>query len=318
MKGQIRRLTILVSLVVCVVFLLFLVNQTNQVVELASKVDPGFGKFVLYGLLFLYAVLVGVPIYLFVNMPKPLRPPQSDATPEYDRFLCLVRKRLSANPYLSALKPDVSTREAIEEAIRLLDAHAEEMVRKTASTVFVTTAISQSGRLDAFVVLAVQTRMIWEVAHVYNQRPSLRELIQLYANVGATAFLAMELDDIDVSEQVEPVISNLLGGSLAGAIPGASVVATFVTNSILDGSANAFLTLRVGLIARSYCNVLVTADRRAIRRSASLQAARMLSGIVVSCAGRISKAAWGATRRKASRLNPFKRMGNEPEQPETI
>jgi hypothetical protein len=47
-------------------------------------------------------------------------------------------------------------------------------------------------------VLAAQTRLIWKVALVYYQRPSLRDFVQLYANVASTAFIAAGVEDIDV------------------------------------------------------------------------------------------------------------------------
>jgi hypothetical protein len=188
--------------------------------------------------------------------------------------------------------------------------------------VFVSTAISQNGRLDALMVLAAQTRMVWRVAHVYYQRPSLREMIQLYANIGATIFLVSELEDLDISEQIEPVIESALAGSLAGAVPGATVVATLLTQSILDGTANAFLTLRIGVICQRYCASLVTFNRKAVRRLASVAAAAMLGSIVSDSAAVVTKAILNAAKRAGAgtvqsvgggllrlgeRLNPFRR-----------
>ena len=103
--------------------------------------------------------------------------------------------------------------------------------------------------------------MIWRIARVYYQRPMLRDLIRLYANVAGTAFLASELDDIDISEQVQPILSSALG-PLAVMVPGVQLAASILVNSVLTGTANAFLTLRVGIIAKRYCGSLVVAERR--------------------------------------------------------
>jgi len=51
-----------------------------------------------------------------------------------------------------------------------------------------------------------------------------------------------------------------------------------VVNSVFSGAANAFLTLRVGIIAKRYCASLVLAERWAIRRAATVEAARMPGG----------------------------------------
>ena len=129
-----------------------------------------------------------------------------------------------------------------------------------ATTVFLTTAVSQSGRLDALLVLMAQSRMVWRVAHLYYQRPSLREMAHLYTNVAATAFVAGELDDIELHQMIQPVVAASLG-TMGGAIPGFQVFTTIAVNSLLSGSANAFLTLRVGMIAKAYCGSLVAQPR---------------------------------------------------------
>jgi hypothetical protein len=69
-----------------------------------------------------------------------------------------------------------------------------------------------------------------------------------------------------------------------------------VVNSIVAGTANAFLTLRVGLIARAYCGALIVPERRSLRRSAVSQAAQMLGIIAKDCARRVAVAFVTASR----------------------
>jgi hypothetical protein len=173
-------------------------------------------------------------------------------------------------------------------------------------------------------VLAAQSRMVWQLAHLYNQRPSLREMAQLYANIGATVFLVSQLEDMDIEEQVEPVIAATLAGSAASLVPGASVVATLITQAILDGAANAFLTLRIGVICQRYCRCVTAVDRRLLRRYASATAARMLATVVGASAGVVSRTVLGAARKAGAgavgsvagglrtfgeRVNPFRSPG---------
>ena len=67
-------------------------------------------------------------------------------------------------------------------------------------------------------------------------------------------------------------------------------------NSIANGSANAFLTLRVGLVAKSYCAPVTKPEREAVRRSATLAALSMLSSITRDMGLSIAKGVWsGAT-----------------------
>ena len=51
------------------------------------------------------------------------------------------------------------------------------------------------------------------------------------------------------------------------------IVTSIVTHSIVSGTANAFLTLRVGIITRQYSNGRVTRDKKLIRKSAIAEAA---------------------------------------------
>ena len=81
-----------------------------------------------------------------------------------------------------------------------------------------------------------------------------------------------------------------------------------ITNSILSGAANAYLTLRVGVITRNYCGLTVRKERRAIRRSATVEAGKMLSSIVLKSAGRVSGAILEAAK---SRLKRKPRDGEE-------
>ncbi|HKZ82321.1 MAG TPA: DUF697 domain-containing protein [Anaerolineae bacterium] len=322
MKLQLARLALFASVFVLLCSVVFVVNQTAQVVALANTVSPVFGQVVLYGLLMIYALVVLVPIVMFARLPRAIRPPADDQSPEFQTYLKRLGARLATNPHLVGRDLQLNDRAGIEAALNVLDEQASQIIKATASTVFVSTAISQNGRLDALMVLIAQSRMVWQLAHLYYQRPSLRELIQLYANIGATAFLVSEIEDLDISEQVEPVMASALGGSLASAAPGMSMVATLVTQSILEGTANAFLTLRVGVIGQRYCASLTTFDRRAVRRYASVAAASMLGAIVSSSAMVVSKAILAAAKKAGvgtvesvtgrirtlgGRLNPFKK-----------
>jgi hypothetical protein len=143
--------------------------------------------------------------------------------------------------------------------------------------------------------------MVLRIARLYYQRPTLRDLIQLYANVAGTAFLASEFEDIDISEQVEPVLSSTLG-ALAVTIPGVQLAASILVNSVLTGAANAFLTLRVGIIARRYCGSLVISEKRTLRRAASAEAAKLLGSIVKQGTAKLSKALWKASKGKVGNV----------------
>ncbi len=303
MNKTFKKIFLFASVLILLLFILFVVNQTGQIVQLADKVSPSFGNFVFWALLIVYAILVLIPIFLFISLPKSLRPPKSEDAPEFNKYLVELKKRLASNPHLKS--SELSNRQQVEEALSILAKKSDEIIQQTASTVFISTAISQSGRLDAFLVLSAQSRMVWRIARLYYQRPTLRDLIQLYANVAGTAFLASEFEDIDISEQVEPVLSSTLG-ALVVTIPGVQLAASILVNSVLTGAANAFLTLRVGIIARRYCGSLVTSEKRTLRRAASAEAAKLLGSIVKQGTAKLSKGLWKASKGKVG--NVFSNM----------
>jgi histone H3/H4 len=82
--------------------------------------------------------------------------------------------------------------------------------------------------------------------------------------------------------------------SLKGAMPGLQGISTLLVNSFANGAANAFLTLRVGLIARDYCAALTYPDKTRIRRGATVAALSMVAEIAREQGARVAQAAWGA------------------------
>jgi Domain of unknown function (DUF697) len=310
MKKTLRTLLLLGSGLVLLSFGVFVVNQTVQVVEMAGQAHPTLGTVTLWVLVVTYSGLIGVPIVIVMRMPRALTPPAADSGPEFEAHLGALGRRLESNPRVPTPLGSSPARRDVEDALRTLDVEANAVVKQMATTVFLTTAVSQSGRLDALLVLMAQSRMIWRVAHLYYQRPSLREMAHLYTNVAATAFVAGELDDIELHQMIQPVVAASLG-TVGGAIPGFQVFTTIAVNSLLSGSANAFLTLRVGMIAKAYCGSLVAQPRTKLRRSATAEAARLLSGIVKESGARVRDALWQEVKQKLPRPWPMRKAQAE-------
>ena len=268
-----KTATALLAIPFLFAFAAIAISQTNQVVQLASTVSPVLGKVVLVVVACSFLGLLAIPIILFVTLPKPLVPPASDEGPEFERYLEILKRRLSGNALMA--ERALETRNDVEGALSHLGNRADAVTRDTASMLFLITAVSQSGRLDGLVVLAAQSRMIWRIAHIYYQRPTAADMARLYANVAATALIASSIDDLNLEEQLDPIIGATVGTAL-GVVPGMTAAATMLSSAILTGSANAFLTLRVGIIARRYCGSLVRAERRTIRKAAAVEAIRLL------------------------------------------
>lgn len=291
MPKTVKRIALAVAAFILVVFAIFLFNQTMQIVQSARTLNVAFGNVVLWGLILTYCILLAAPFVLWFRLPKRILPPAVAEGPEFDRFLLDFKKRLSRHPRLRGLP--LNSPADVDAALQTLDKHADDVVTSTASAVFLSTAVLQSGRLDVLVVFAAQTRLIWQVAHVYYQRPSLRDFVQLYANVASTAFIAAGIEDIDVD-----VLVGTIFGSTVAAIPGMHLLAS----SVLSGSANAFLTLRVGMITKEYCRCTVRLEKAGLRRAATVKAAKLLGSIVREGTVKLSKATMTASRTKLSQV----------------
>lgn len=295
MRTNLLKIAVFAVLLVLVSAAVVVVNQTAGLVELAGRLHPVVGQVVLWTLLLVYAACIVVPVALLLRLPRALRPPGSEEDPAFPAYLERLGARLRRNPRLAGRR--LESREDIEEALQVLGGDAEAVITGAANRVFISTAVSQNGALDTLFVFGVQSKLVWDVAHVYWQRPTLRDMAWLYGNVAATAFFAGQIEDADLSEQVQPLVSSVLG-SAAGAVPGLQAVSTVFVTSVMSGAANAFLTLRVGIIARDSCGSLLRPERRSLRRTAFVRAASMLTAIVVDGARKLSSALVKASGRK--------------------
>ena len=287
MSKTLKKIVILLAAFLIVVFVVFVFNQTMQIVQSARAVNLVFGDGVMWALIFVYAGLLVTPFVLWFRLPKRILPPAETEGEAYEAFVVQFKRRLSRHPRLQGIA--LESMSDLENALVVLDKHADDVVSQTASAVFLSTAVLQSGRLDVLVVFAAQTRLIWRIAHVYYQRPSLRDFVQLYANVASTALIAAGVEDIDVD-----VLVGTVFGSTIAAVPGMHLLAS----SVLSGSANAFLTLRVGMITKEYCRARTRVEKKGLRRAATVQAAKLLGSIVREGTVKLTQATVNASKAK--------------------
>ena len=271
-------------------FFLFMLNQIAGLADLVGRYFPAAHPWILWGLVLVFVGLCAVPVVVFLTRPGALRLPEEPSDADMQTFLRRLRVRLGRNTHVRAARLDVATDTGVNQALALLDEMATDRAKKTASRVFLTTAVSQNGKLDSFVVLALLTKLVWDVSKIYNQRPSAPDMLALYANVAMASFIAGAVEELDIQDQIEAVISPVLAGSALGALPGAAGMTSVVTAAVMDGAANAFLALRVGIIARNYFNYRLDHSSRSLRRGAFREAGKLLMDIVVGAAKTVTGA----------------------------
>jgi uncharacterized membrane protein YcjF (UPF0283 family) len=320
MRKNIKQLMLIFCLVVIVLFIIFLINQTVQLVNFCNSIHPLFGEIVKYFLIAVYALLIIFSFYHLLRLPKPLKWPKEEDSKEYKEFLLKIKQRLIKNKNLPSQLPGTgldskeletagniqALEHAVREAEKELDKLANKDIKTTAQAVFVSTAVSQSGSLDGIVVLIAQVRMVWRIAGIYHQRPALREMIKLYANVAGTSFAARAIEDVDAAEIFEPVISSFSGVAVINIAP----VISILTNSIFSGTANALLTLRTGIITRKYCSLFSYFEskrkykkegerqlRKFIRVSAIREAGKILGEVIMEPSKQVFSALLGTLKK---------------------
>ena len=221
---------------------------------------PTFGTVVLITLIVVLAALIISPFILFLKLPKSLKRPTNES--QLPAFKKNVLRRLKQNKILKEEGMVPSSVEDLPASLGVLEQRADKVIKSTAQTIFLTTAVSQNGKLDAMTVFLTQIKMVWQIAHIYYQRPSIVELGYLYANIGATSFLASEIEDIDLTKHIEPIISSIAKNTGGRSVPVVGQATTVIMDSLLEGTTNTFLSLRVGILAKKYCGDLTVSSKK--------------------------------------------------------
>jgi hypothetical protein len=289
-----RKIIVVLAVVITVCLLSLIIAGFTSLISLAERIHPIAGTIVFWSVCLAAGFFALYCVVAYAKLPAALVPPEEKSGPTYDAYLQALRVRLTLNPRTRG-RP-LATEEEIENAVGHLSAEADSIVRSTASTVFLSTALMQNGRLDGLIVLFTQIRMVGRIARIYVQRPSPRELVRLYANVAGTAFVASGLESLDLGEMVAPLAVSVVP-ALKGGIPGMSGISALLVRCVSTGAANAFLTLRVGEVARRYCELTSRCAPDVIRKSATAAAVQHLGRIVRENGALVVRKIWESTGR---------------------
>jgi len=193
-----------------------------------------------------------------------------------------VSKNLLKEDYLSDEEKQ-SLEESMDDPLALKAALSQifdQTIKKTlnkmiiehAETVYLSTAISQNGRLDSIAVITINLRLIKALVQKCGFRPSYLALGKLSLNVLGTAIIAENLEDMNFSE-VFPT-------STMNALQEMPLLKT-VTGSFAQGLGNALLSLRVGIICRNFLFMdLKGLTKKQIRKIAFAEAVVLLPRVI--------------------------------------
>ncbi|MCD8562068.1 MAG: YcjF family protein [Acholeplasmataceae bacterium] len=146
-----------------------------------------------------------------------------------------------------------------------------QIIKKNAKNVMISTAISQNGRADFIAVVVINLKMIKELVVTCGFRPSFKHLSKLTINVISTALIAEGLENMDIAELMPSSINSVTENP---------IIKPFIS-STAQGISNAMLTLRIGIVTRKYLfSDAKEITKEKIRHTAFIEAAGMLPAVV--------------------------------------
>lgn len=272
-------------------FILFLIAQIANLVYLADRVDPLFGDIVLVSLIALVTLLLLIPLITYLRLPRAILPPQSHRPEAMAAYQQSLIRRYKRNNYLKKQGLEVRSMADVKQAVPLLDDRADKIIQYNTVRTFAGTAISQNGAFDSLLVLFFAINTLWRVSHIYYQRSSFRQLLSLYSNIGLMVMGARLLEDqLDefLEDNLEEFINELaaqgaettasMGARATRIIPGLGNV----VESVVQGTFNGLMILRIGLITKKYCGATNAINRKALRKESFLEARKKILKILAA------------------------------------
>ncbi|HOW38187.1 MAG TPA: DUF697 domain-containing protein [Bacillota bacterium] len=264
---------------------LLLLSSVLSLGERLRTVAP-FLEYAFYALsAALFLLLVVRPIMIVVLSPTfsmdSLFDEQTNAAKNFAMYR-KVTKNLLEESYLSEEQKQC-LRDALNDPMALKTAlsavfdvpvkkEINQMIVRHAESVFLSTAISQNGRLDLAAVLVINLRLIKELVVKCGFRPSYASLGKLALNVMTAAIVAESLEDINFNE----LFPNQ-GLKILDEVP----FLKLVTGSLAQGAGNALLCLRVGIICRNFLFMNLKGQTRAqIRKFAFGEAVLLFPSVI--------------------------------------
>ena len=309
------------------VILMLLVQLDLTAFQTVEVLAPGWGWLAFVSLL---ALETGAVLWLglawFSRAPRlVLRDDPTEA--ERQAFARELERRLKKNPHVRAAGLRATDEHFLEKALDVLDARAGEEIRNSAKRVFLGTALSQNGRLDALIVFVSLARMVWRVSGIYNQRPTPAELWSVYSTVSSATFISFSIEVLDIPRTITESMNELLPAvtpaMAASSVPLMGPMMQQCTSAVIDGAANCLLAIRAGVVTRSAFRFAALGREEARQQACVREAGAELAGTDPE-AGRVAPSwrsapgrpwgpAWGPSASSGgTSLSPWDRRSRRP------
>lgn len=126
---------------------------------------------------------------------------------------------------------------------------AKSLIMKSSLRSAMYSALSQSDKIDAALVIAVNTQLIKDLVFLYGFRPSDVRLAKIFVGVIRNAMIALGLGGLNVGNAVVKTMGDAVKG-----IPILGNLISTVVDSSVQGLANGTLTAVIGFQTIKYLN----------------------------------------------------------------
>lgn len=202
--------------------------------------------------------------------------PEEEREQHKEAFLAEVKQYYNADDLKQIVQKE------LDQRYKKVKSHIHEW----AKTEFLITTISQSSRIDAIASLVINFRMIGDLIRCSGFRPTNQQLFYQYCRILATSLFSYYLSDgvSNLTDGTGTVADSMADADIdtfseAGFLGSISSLklSGLVSSSLLTGTLNTLLTLRIGYVTLTYLKsgskALAGKNGIKVRRRAMLNAA---------------------------------------------
>ena len=286
MKKISKKFWIFLGISAVFFLVMIIISAVLDLGEKLRNVHP-YVEYAFYGVsAILFIILFIRPLFLIIFAPSfsldELFSEEENAKKNYSMYKKVAKNLLEEDLLSNEEKQKIS--DSLNDVLELkktlsnvfdetIKKELNKMIISHAETVFLSTAISQNGKLDAIAVITINLKLIKNLVLKCGFRPSYYSLGKLSVNVLSTAIIAESLEDMNFSELFPSTGVNALAE-----IP----LLKTVTGSFAQGVGNALLSLRVGIIARNYLFMNIKGlKKNEVRKLAFGEAVILLARVLV-------------------------------------
>ncbi len=275
---------VLIASGIIILFFLMLASSVLDIGDRLRSIHPiaEYTFYLLCAILLWFLIINPVRIILFSPSLSIATTLECDSIKAHKIYKTVTKNILASNEgnlteeektALSNYKNYTELREALNLVMSgSVKKQINRIITRNAKTVMLSTAISQNSKLDMYSVISVNLKMVKEIVEACGFRPNFKNLSKLTINVASTALIAEGLESLKI-EDILPTQTITTLSNIPLLKP--------VLSSVVQGVANALLTIRIGLVTRGYLFTDSKKSTKASIRAEAFKDALLLLPIVI-------------------------------------